>query len=97
MRDEPVLVVLCRGGGVVFLKATSYVRAVLLSPPASHSAALLPPAPSQPPHPGVWKAHLQCLCSLWDGPSVSSHALFVKVFFFSFLSLSEKVVAAFLS
>lgn len=67
---------------------------------ASHSAALLPPLPSQPPHPEFWKAHLQYLCSLWDGPSVSSHGFICKscvrvrvcsrmyVCVFSFLSLS---------
>lgn len=72
---------------------------------ASHPAALRPPLlPNLPPL-NFWKAHLQYLCSLWDGSSVSSHALFVRVvcgvfscvfFFSSFLSLSEKIVAAFL-
>lgn len=35
--------------------------------------------------------HLQYLCSLWDGPSASPHALFVRVLgcFLSFLSLRK--------
>lgn len=55
--------------GCCFLKATSSVRPVPLSP--------------QPP-PELRKAHLPCLCSPWDGPSVSSHALFVQVISFPF-------------
>ena len=62
-----------------------------------------PPTSPSLPSLNFWKAHLQYLCSLWDGSSrftscfiCKSCGFFVFVFF-SFLSLSEKVVAAFLS
>lgn len=93
--DEPGFVLLREGGGVVFLKATSYVLPVLLLFPSCLPFCCSAPPPSpQTPHPEFWKAHLQYLCSLWDGPSVSSHALFVRVVcvcvcFLSFLSLRK--------
>lgn len=52
--DETARVLLQWGGGVVFLKATSYVCPVLLSPSRLPSAALCPlPTSPQPPLPEV--------------------------------------------
>lgn len=80
---DPAFVLLCWGGGVVFLKATSYVCPVVLlflsRLPLCCSSSLFSPTSPNPPE--FWKAHLQYSCLLWDGPSVSSHALCVRVFY----------------
>lgn len=94
----------CNGAGVLFFSKLplTFVQ-FFCSPTRLPSCCSASPTSPQPPRPlNFWKAHLQYLCLLWDGSSVSSHALFVRVvcgffFFSSFLSLSEKIVAAFLS